>query len=132
MKKNVKMIRKQRKRKMNQRMKNLNLEKLKKMKIVHQMKVMMKKRDSKKSNKIRYEIIKKFEDKISNLLKQCKKEKILPKCFENIVERLRKNLIEFNLSFSEGISGDFTSIFKIGILTEKKNLVNHHLFLEIS
>ena len=83
------------------------------------MKVMMKKRDSKKSNKIRYEIIKKFEDKISNLLKQCKNEKILPKCFENIVEHLRKNLIEFNVSFSEGIFGDFTSIFKTGILTEK-------------
>ena len=43
----------------------------------------------------------------------------MPKCFENIVEHLRKNLIEFNVSFSEGIFGDFTSIFKTGILTEK-------------
>ena len=55
----------------------------------------------------------------SNLIKKCKLEKILPKCFENVVEKLRKNLMEFDVSFIEGIFGDFTSVFKTGILTEK-------------
>ena len=43
----------------------------------------------------------------------------MPKCFENIVEHLKKNLIEFDFSFTEGLFGDFTSVFKTGILTEK-------------
>lgn len=56
------------------------------------LKRVMKKVDKKgsKSNKVRYDIIQKFEEKISKLLNECKKEKILPKCFENIVEHLKK------------------------------------------
>ena len=72
-----------------------------------------------KNMKIKYDKIKNFEEKISNLIKKCKLEKILPKCFENVVEKLRKNLMEFDVSFIEGIFGDFTSVFKTGILTEK-------------
>ena len=75
--------------------------------------------DDKVETKIKYNKIKKFEEKIDKIIKKCKEEKILPKCFENIVEHLQKNLTEFNFSFSEGIFGDFTSVFKTGILTEK-------------
>ena len=73
----------------------------------------------KKNIKIKYEIISKFENKISEILKKFKKEAKIPICFENILERLKRNLIDFNTSLSEGVFGDFTSVFKTGILTEK-------------
>ena len=72
-----------------------------------------------KNAEIKYDIIRKFEDKVTKLINDCKKEKILPKCFESIIEHLKKNLTEFDVSFTEGIFGDFTSVFKTGILTEK-------------
>jgi len=37
----------------------------------------------------------------------------------SIVEHLKKNLIEFDATYTEGIFGDFSSVFKTGILTEK-------------
>ena len=43
----------------------------------------------------------------------------MPKCFANILDKLIKNLTQFDVAFSEGIFGDFTSVFKTGILTEK-------------
>lgn len=52
-------------------------------------------------------------------MKKFKKEVKIPICFENILERLKKNLIDFNASLSERVFGDFTSVFKTGILTEK-------------
>ena len=72
-----------------------------------------------KNEKINYKIIKNFEELISKIINNCKKETKLPKCFENILDKLIKNLTQFDVSFSEGIFGDFTSVFKTGILTEK-------------
>jgi hypothetical protein len=48
----------------------------------------------------------------------------LPNCLEDIVKHLKNNLMEFIASFSEGIFGNFTSVFKTGILLAKifKNL----------
>ena len=78
------------------------------------------KKDS-KNIKINFNVIKKFEEKINKIVNDSKKDKKLqlPKCFVDAIERLKKNLIKFDVSFSEGIFGDFTSIFKTGILTSK-------------
>ena len=66
-------------------------------------------------------IIKNFEDNLKKLVNGCKngKEIKLPECLMSIVEHLKKNLIEFDATYTEGIFGDFSSVFKTGILTEK-------------
>ena len=76
-------------------------------------------KSSQKSLKISFNLIKKFEEKINKMIEKTKKDKILPICFENVIDNLRNNLFEFNASYIDSIFGDFTSIFKTGILTEK-------------
>jgi len=75
------------------------------------------------SKRVRYNIINDFENKITQIIDEATKEKEdeikFPKFLKNVLEHLKNNLKEFDFSFSEGIFGDFTSIFKTGIIPEK-------------
>ena len=43
----------------------------------------------------------------------------MPESIQNILECLKENIFDLNNCFENGIFGDFTSVFKTGILTEK-------------
>ena len=68
---------------------------------------------------INKDVIKKFENKISDIILNSKKKNLISNIFVRIVEQLKKNLFEFNMNLNEESLGDFTSVFKTGILTEK-------------
>ena len=68
---------------------------------------------------IKFDIIKKFEDKISHIVSNSEKNNLIPNSFKRVVEQLKKNLFEFKMNLNEEIIGDITSVFKPGILIEK-------------
>ena len=68
---------------------------------------------------IKFDIIKKFENKIIEIILNSEKKNLILNSFIRIVEQLKKNLFEFNMNLNEETLGDFSSVFKTGILIEK-------------
>ncbi len=80
-----------------------------------------KKRNKKNNFQVNKNKIKTFEKKVSKIIEDYKSlnKSKTPESIKKILSHLENNLFEFNISQSDKIFGDFTLIFKTGIIIEK-------------